>query len=179
MTPMDHVLTQRTIGWVASAHGLRGEVQIKPCDADVPWRKRLKQVILVQPHKTQQLALQSVRWQGSKLVVKFQEINTRGAAEALKGAELKALESDLPPLKADEFYTEDLVGLTVYSQDSGLPLGTVVDILSASATDFLEVSTPNLRDSVLVPFQDPFILHVDKVEKRVLIQGLDSLFEPV
>lgn len=124
----------------------------------------------------QEVEIQSARWQRDAIVVKFCSISSRNEAELLKGYELKAPESLLPKLEENEFYLEDLIGLSVKSLDSGRELGVLRDVLSSSAGDFLEVEVFNNREPVLVPFQEVFVPEVDLASKTIRIQGLDSLF---
>jgi 16S rRNA processing protein RimM len=105
-------------------------------------------------------------------------ITSREAAEQARGSELKVPETQLPPLEADEYYLDDLRHLTVKSQETGQILGTVQEILSSTAGEFLEVVSPHLTEPVLVSFCHAFVPHVDLADKTLYVTGLDSLFTP-
>ncbi len=167
----------RTIGKITGLHGLRGEVTVKPNDIEATWPNQLKSVYVFKPTGSFEMDIQSARWQKTKIILSFKDINTREEAEKLVGAELKVLESNLPKLENDEFYVDELIGLTAKSNDSGETLGVIKDILSSDAGDFLEIKTEQLSEPVLIPFQDAFVHQINKADKTILIAGLDSLFK--
>jgi ribosomal 30S subunit maturation factor RimM len=82
-------------------------------------------------------------------------------------AKLWLARKDLPPLKADEFYLADLIGLPVerLRPDGRLqPLGTVIALTSNGAQDLLEVEyeVPGRRpDTWLLPVLPQFIVEVE------------------
>jgi len=69
-------------------------------------------------------------------LVAFAGIDTREQADALRGQQVEALRSELPPLEQDEWYAVDLIGLQAVRPD-GTPLGTVADIADYGAGDIL------------------------------------------
>jgi 16S rRNA processing protein RimM len=167
----------KTIGKVMKPRGLQGEVCIKPWDEAAPWVGRLQRVYLYTLRDVKEMHIEKSWWQGEQVIMKFRGVSSREDVEKFLGAEVKALEADLPVLEEDEFYAEDLVGLCVKSQDSGEELGVVKEVLSSEAGDFLEVVAEGLSESVLVPFQEVFVPTVDQESRIIYIVGLDSLFK--
>ncbi len=170
--------TLRTIAVITDAHGLKGDVEIKPFDEDASWLGHLSQVYMFKPSGPVEMNIQSGRWQGRRVILKFAGVETRDDAEKLKGFTLKAIEADLPELDEDEFYADSLVGLKVTSHDSGKSLGVVTEVLSSAAGDFLEIQNETLSEPILIPFQTVFIPSVDRDRETIFITGLDNLFEP-
>jgi len=99
--------------------------------------------------------------------VQLAGVTDRDQAEALRGRELWLARKDLPPLKADEVYLADLIGLAVerVRQDGRVqPLGTVIALTSNGAQDLLEVEyeVPGRRpDTWLLPVLPQFIAEVE------------------
>ncbi|NJN30685.1 MAG: ribosome maturation factor RimM [Synechococcales cyanobacterium RM1_1_8] len=131
-----------TVGRIVAAQGMAGEVRVYP-ESDFPerflvpgdrWLRRSGQT---QPEPVQ---LQRGRYPPSKnlYVVKFQGIDYRDQAEALRDAELLVSQRDRPTLEDGEFHVMDLVGLAVFLQETGELIGHVVDLLSVG-NDLLEV----------------------------------------
>ena len=170
-------LTYRTVGKITGAHGIQGAVVVRPFEFEVPWLKTVQTFYAETPQGEQHLQVRQIKKQGEKVIVWFEQINTRNDAEGLKGLILKLPSSDLPPLAEDEYYIDDLVGLTVQSMDSGTIWGTVKEVLSATAGEYLEVHQDNKSQPVLIPFQSIFIPRVDQASRTIYVQGLDSLFE--
>jgi len=99
--------------------------------------------------------------------VQLAGITDRDQAEALRGRELWLARKDLPPLKADEVYLADLIGLTVERlrpEGRIQPLGTVIALTSNGAQDLLEVEyevAGRRPDTWLLPVLPQFLAEVE------------------
>lgn len=138
------------VGRIVAPHGVKGEVRIYP-DSDFPERFTTPgDRWLRTPNRPdlQPLTLVSGRFLEGKglYVVKFAEINQRYQAEAIRQGELLVPARDRPPLTADEFYVQDLVGLQVRLVGSEQMVGRVVDVFSAG-NDLLAVELAPAGDS--------------------------------
>jgi len=71
-------------------------------------------------------------------ILRLAGVDTREAAEALRGTELLAPRSVAPPLEDDEWWAEDLVGCRVV--DGARALGRVVRLLPLPSCEVLEVA---------------------------------------
>ena len=71
-------------------------------------------------------------------ILRLAGVDTREAAEALRGTELLAPRSVAPPLEDDEWWAEDLVGCLVVDGDRAL--GRVVRLLPLPSCEVLEVA---------------------------------------
>jgi 16S rRNA processing protein RimM len=83
-------------------------------------------------------------------VIAFAEVRDRGAAEALKGAELFVDREALPAPDEDEFYHADLIGLEARDAE-GRVLGKVLGVHNFGASDVIELVRPD-GDSVHLAF---------------------------
>ena len=93
-------------------------------------------------------------------------IDTREAAEALRGAEIRVDRSALPPAGEDEWYWADLEGLAVRNLE-GAPLGTVSGLMATGANDVLIVEGDRRR---LIPFLPGSHVHeVNLAERRLVV----------
>ena len=95
--------------------------------------------------------LLSVRDSGKTAVARFESIDDRSAAEALRGTLVEVDRSALPPLEAGEYYHADLIGLPAVDRD-GNAVGTVVAVENYGAGDLLEIELEGGRRS-LIPFK--------------------------
>jgi 16S rRNA processing protein RimM len=96
-------------------------------------------------------------------VVRLEGIGDRHQAETLRGCSLLVPASDRPPLEADEFYVDDLIGLRVMLQTTGEKIGEVTDVYSAG-NDLLEVTLQPPGDPprrVLIPFVPAIVPEVN------------------
>lgn len=124
-----------TLAVVAGAHGIAGEVRLKPFTDDLaPYRS----------FNGGALTLRGLRDGGAGPIARFAEVPDRTAAERLRGTELTVARSELPPLGEGEYYHADLIGLPCET-DAGEPVGRVVAVENFGAGDILEIEKPDGR----------------------------------
>ena len=147
------------LGRVLGAFGVRGELKLEsftePKSAIFryqPWRLRDAQ------GRERDLAEARGRETAKGVVATFPDVADRDAAEALRGAELYAPRSALPPPKPGEYYWVDLEGLRVVNLE-GADFGTVSHLFSTGANDVLVARGDRER---MIPFLEPdFVTSVD------------------
>lgn len=97
---------------------------------------------------------------------------------ALDKAKVFVLRNELRPLADDEWWTDDLIGLSVYTVD-GRNIGTISDVLDGP-TQLLEImpvgKTGNKR--ILVPFVSALVPAVDITQGRIEVVDLPGLLAP-
>lgn len=113
----------------------------------------------------------SVRDRG--LIVAFEGVETRQAAEALRGAVVTISASARRPLEPDEYWPDELVGLLAVDR-AGNVLGEVTGV-EFGGQDRLVVTTPGGTE-VLVPFVDALV--GDPEEGRIPLTPPEGLFDP-
>ncbi len=121
------------------------------------------------------LVVRAVRpYRDRGLLVAFEGITTRSAAERLRGTTVEVDAADLAGLEPGEWWTADLMGLEAVTPD-GTALGKVVDVIAGSQ-DRLVVQTPT-GEQVEVPFVDDLVDDPDG--KTIVIRPPEGLFGPV
>jgi 16S rRNA processing protein RimM len=94
---------------------------------------------------------------GSGVAVRLEGVDSRDAAQALNGAEVRVERAELPPTAPGEYYWHDLIGLDAYSL-AGVPLGRVAGILDMPAHPVLLLEGDRER---LVPLVKERLAGVD------------------
>ena len=146
-SPPDSVL----LAQIGAAHGIRGEVRIKPFgDADM-----LDRYGPLYDAQGRSYEITAMRPQKTVLVVRFKGIGSREAAEALNGVELFVDRSALPAPEEDEFYLSDLIGLQTVSPE-GEMLGKVVEVHDFGAGDILEIRLANGKSELFAFTRENF-----------------------
>ena len=87
---------------------------------------------------------------GSGVAVRLAGVDSREAAQALTGAEVRVERAALPPAAPGEYYWHDLIGLDAFSLQ-GVPLGRVAGILDLPAHPVLVLEGDRERLVPLVP----------------------------
>ena len=170
------------VGRIGKPHGLRGEVTID-VRTDEPDRRFTPGTTLrAQPPQGSASPLTSLtvsraRWHQTVLLLTFEEIDGRDAAEAARGIVLHAtLGPQDAPEDPEEFYDHQLIGLAAYDE-AGTHLGEVTAVVHGSAQDLLTIRTLDER-STLVPFVAALVPEVDVPAGRVVIADRPGLVTP-
>jgi len=148
------------VGAIVGAYGLQGELRVKSfCAeaADIGAYGPLSDAA-----RTRRLDLRVIGRVPGGLRVRIAGVDTREAAEALRGTALYAERARLPDPGEDEFYHADLIGLTV-RDTGGAELGRVVAIHNHGAGDILEIRAQGSGESLLLPFTRAVVPTVDLV----------------
>jgi 16S rRNA processing protein RimM len=153
------------IGKISSAHGIKGTVKIIPLTDDITRFYNLKYVYLCDNAASQKLAIQNVQLGKNIVFMKFNEINSRSEAESLKNTFLYVDRVHAVPLEDDEYFIEDLIGLSAYDLNN-VNLGEISDIIQTGGVDVIVISgkkkylIPALKKNVSV-FIDQGMIKVD------------------
>lgn len=135
------------IGVISSAHGIKGDILIKPY-TEKP--ENLANLPIVDKNG-ESLSIKIIRInQKNELICKIQNCNDRNYAETLKGTKLYCSRDDLPTPPEEEFYVEDLRGLEVLDE-SGKAIGTILEVANYGAGDIIEIKF-NDDTSEMFPF---------------------------
>lgn len=166
------------VGRIGKAHGIRGDVTIE-VRTDEPERRFAEgSALLVQHDAHPPLVVTSARDHSGRLLVKFDGVDDRNAAEALRGLLLEAdVDPDELPDDEDEYYDRQLIGLAAQTKD-GLELGTISDVVHLPGHDLLAVHS-DLFGEVLVPFVQEIVTEVDLLEGVIVMDPPGGLFGEV
>jgi 16S rRNA processing protein RimM len=171
------------IGYIASAHGLKGEVKVTSL-TDFPERfttsgERL--IVSADQQKQTLIQLVSGRYLPGKnqFIIRLEGITDRTQAEGLQGCQIWANNSDRPDLPDDEYHISQLINLSVYLQETGQLIGKIVDVFLAG-NDLLEIELISQETSskkVLIPFVKEIVPIVDIENQRLEITPPDGLLD--
>lgn len=158
------------VGTVARAHGLTGEVVVDSW-SDAPERFAAGSVLDAKlsgdagpaaadaaAGATKRLRVKASRPFGERLLVRFEGIESRTDAEALRGVDLTIPRREAKPLPEGEHYRFELVGLRAKTS-AGEPIGEVAEVFTTGANDVLVVRGE--RGEILIPVIPGVIVSVD------------------
>jgi 16S rRNA processing protein RimM len=167
-----------TVGRIARPHGVKGEVVVE-VRTDEPEQRYAVGACLVTEApdgRSGDLTIAASRQHQGRLIVAFEGVADRDAADALRGMLLQVdADQVIPPDDPDEFLDHQLVGLVAVTV-GGETVGEVVSIDHAPAADLLVVRRPG-GGTVLVPFVAAIVPEVDLDGGRVLVDPPAGLFE--
>lgn len=133
---------------IGAPHGVRGELRVKSLTADPLALGDYGPLFAADGSR---FTVAAIRPAKTVVVVRFEEIASREAADAVTGTELFIDRSALPAeMEEDEFYQADLIGLAA-RDETGAQLGKVTAVQNFGGGDIVEIALPG-RGSVMIPF---------------------------
>jgi 16S rRNA processing protein RimM len=166
---------------IRNAQGIRGEVVVEPLtDAPDAVFASGRRVFVgdttggMKPGSETSLAIEASRPFKGGFIVKFESLADRNAAELLRGRYLLAPFEELEPLREDEVYLHDLIGMSV-ALDTGERVGEVKSYYELPQGLTLDVSTE--KGSVLVPYRPEIVERIDGEAGTVVVRSSVGLFE--
>jgi len=139
---------------VAGARGVKGELRLKLFSDSIDSLSRHEALYIGGVERR----LLAVRASGKTAVARFEGLDDRAAAEAVRGALVEVERSALPALEEGEYYHADLIGLAAFDTD-GNAVGTVVAVENYGAGDLLDIEGKDGKRA-LIPFR-PGIADLD------------------
>jgi 16S rRNA processing protein RimM len=157
-------------GVLGRAHGIRGEIVLRPYNPDGVPIHDLELPLSVElgrgDRRERRTLVRARPFQGDALVA-FEGVVDRDAAAALTGAEVYLPRAALPPPSEDEVYVEDLLGCSVYDLRGKLR-GKVAGAFWNGGQDVLTVRDEQ-GGELLVPAVPDFIREIDLEQRRLVI----------
>ena len=151
------------IGVVATPHGVRGTLRVKPTGSGRHLREGVEPLV----GEVRRRILKA-RETPKGFLVDVEGVEDRAGAAALRGVEVVLDRAELDAPEPDEFYVGDLVGLEAYDAESGEHVGAVVHVFPTPAHDVLVVCKDD--EEVYVPFTLEHVPEVDAEGGRVSVK---------
>ncbi|WP_121060482.1 ribosome maturation factor RimM [Chachezhania antarctica] len=161
------------VGAIAGAYGVRGEVRLKSFCADPAAIADYAPLSTEDGAHSYSVSLTGQTKNG--FTAHLGGVQSKEAADALKGVRLFAPRDRLPALDEEEYYHADLIGLEVVDT-GGTVLGHVKAVMNHGADDLLEVYGPGMKATVLIPFTLAAVPTVDLASGRIVADPPEGLF---
>lgn len=166
-----------SVGRIVKSHGLRGEVVVRALTDDPGRFKHFDEIVATAKDGTSSvLKLAFVRTnerQGSsKVHLRFEGVESREQADALRGQVLSVHREELP-LGEDEYFLFDLAGLEV-TTNVGEEVGFVKEVRRYPGQDIIVVASTDGRES-LIPDVPEFVDKSHMDEGRLVVTPIEGL----
>jgi len=160
------------VATVIKSHGLKGLLKVR-VETDNP--KRFlpgESLLLVLANRIQEATVESFTPQNKYGLLKLAEISSIEQADPWRGAELAIPDSRLEPLEPGRYYTFQLLGISVISQDNQ-QLGVLSRIEDMPSGDIYLVKGP--KGEFYIPAQGDIIQQIDLDKKVMVIRDAEGL----
>jgi 16S rRNA processing protein RimM len=154
------------VAQIGAAHGLKGKVRLRS------FTQEPTDFATYGPLETEdgsrQLEVEETRFATDHFTVKFDGVDDRNAAEALRNVNLYVAREKLPAVAEDDtFYHADLVGLSAVTRDKSA-VGEVIAVQNFGAGDILEIKRAD-GSVLMLPFTEAAVPQIDLAGGIVVI----------
>jgi 16S rRNA processing protein RimM len=164
---------------IARAHGVRGEVRLRPFNRDSDLLLRLEEVLVRCADGTErEMDVEWARPAHDAVLMKLSSVTDRDGAAELRGALVCARRGRFPPLGEGEFYACDVEGAHVIverPQESAREVGHVRALQRGPGADVLVVDPRDGGPPWQVPLVGQFVRKVDVLLGVVTLVTLDGV----
>jgi 16S rRNA processing protein RimM len=167
---------QLVVGRIGRAHGIKGEVSVEVRTDEPELRLAPGAVLATDPASAGPLTIATGRVHSGRLMLRFEGVADRTAAEGLRGTLLIAeVDPRQTPEDPEEFYDHQLIDLDVVTAD-GREVGRIAEVTHLPYQDLLVVRRPD-GGEVLVPFVSEIVPEIDLDEQRAVITPPPGLLD--
>ncbi|MGA5324170.1 ribosome maturation factor RimM [Streptomyces seoulensis] len=167
---------QLVVARIGRAHGIKGEVTVEVRTDEPESRLAPGAVLATDPASTGPLTIATGRVHSGRLLLRFEGVDDRTGAEALRNTLLIAdVDPEEMPEDEDEYYDHQLIDLDVVTED-GTEVGRITEISHLPSQDLFIVERPD-GSEVLIPFVAEIVSEIDLDEQRAVITPPPGLID--
>lgn len=157
-----------TVGRALAPVGLAGEIKVEPFTDVIALFSKKRSLWLA----GERFEVERAQRRKQQLHVKLVGVDSREAAEALRGQSIEVPKSLLEPLPVGQYYRFEIIGMQVYDARRGR-LGEIRQVLTTGANDVYVVEGE--RGEVLLPAIDDVIKEVDIAGGRMTVDLMEGM----
>ncbi|MFJ5142385.1 ribosome maturation factor RimM [Streptomyces sp. NPDC088707] len=167
---------QLVVARIGRAHGIKGEVTVEVRTDEPELRLGPGAVLLTDPAAAGPLTIETGRVHSGRLLLRFEGVRDRNAAEALRNILLIAeIDPTEMPEEEDEYYDHQLMDLDVVLAD-GTEIGRITEISHLPSQDLFIVERPDGTE-LMIPFVESIVTEIDLEEQRAVIDPPPGLID--
>jgi 16S rRNA processing protein RimM len=145
---------------------VRGELRVV-LETDFPQRfDHLRGAYLVRAGRVAAIEIRSHRPHQGGLLMMIGGVDTRQAAEDLRGSQIAVTRAEAMPLGPDHYYVFEIIGLRVRTTDRR-PLGVVTEVIQGPANDTYVVRGG--KREILIPAVREFVRSIDRAAGEMVV----------
>ncbi|CAN5589640.1 hypothetical protein BH23CHL4_BH23CHL4_23290 [soil metagenome] len=169
-TPIDQV--RLAVGLVIGAHGLQGELKVRPLTGDPDQFETFQQFYV--GDESQPRKVRGVRFHAGNVLLRLTGITSPDAVNQLRGAVLRVPGTAVRPLEEGEFFLYQLIGLEARTEQGDV-IGVVVDLMETGAADVLVIEDQATRQQTLLPNLPDVVLEIEPGHGFMIVRPLEYL----
>ncbi|MFF3456611.1 ribosome maturation factor RimM [Streptomyces sp. NPDC002730] len=167
---------QLVVARIGRAHGIKGEVTVEVRTDEPELRLGPGAVLATDPASAGPLTIETGRVHSGRLLLRFEGVRDRNAAEALRNILLIAeVDPEELPEDPEEFYDHQLMDLDVVLAD-GTEIGRITEIIHMPSQDLFIVERSD-GSELMIPFVEAIVTEIDLEKQRAVISPPPGLID--
>ncbi len=158
------------IGIICCAHGIKGEMKIKPLTDFLKRFIKMNDVVI----NGKKYNIEKVAQIKNKeyFLIKLANINDRTSAERFNNQYLEITQNELTPLSEGTYYIFEIIGCKVYEEKR--LLGKIIDVYRTISNDIYIVESEQ-NECILIPAIKRVVKHIDIINKQIKVKILKEI----
>lgn len=163
------------LGRFLKPHGVRGELKFDPyMSADVDPGGITHGVVKSAPgFEEAELSISSGRAAGKLWILHPDGVNSPQEAARFTNREFWVERSQLPPLPEGQYFSQDIIGCSVFDEDGG-EIGVIDGIIRTGANDVWQIAR-STGGEILIPVIPDVVRSVDIENRKLIVRLMDGL----
>ena len=164
------------LGKITKPYSFKGEVVLwMDVDDSAPYESVdtlwLPQQSILVPY-----AVESLRRNKDRFVVRLADVNSEAAAKQLSGKDVWLPLAEMAPMEDGKFYFHEVQGWTAIDRSSGEAVATIVHVVDQGAYPMLEVEFDNGNQG-FIPLPDHVKVDVKREEQQLVLDLPEGLLD--
>lgn len=164
------MVTPIVVGRFGKAFGVLGWIKVISFTTPRENILKFKPWLIQKDHLWEEIDFEKGKKHVDSIIVKLPNYNSPEKVRQLTNAKIGVWRKQLPKLKKDEYYWDDLIGLKVINQQ-GIDLGMVQSLIATGSNDVLVVIG---KRRCLIPYISHVINKVDLARKIILVDWAEE-----
>ena len=164
------------LGKITKPYSFRGEVVLwMDVDDSEPY-EGVNTLWLPQQGILVPYAVESLRRNKDRFVVRLADVNTETAAKQLSGKDVWLPLAEMAPMEDGKFYFHEVQGWTAIDRSTGDAVATIVHVVDQGAYPMLEVEFDNGNQG-FIPLPDHVQVDVKREEQKLVLDLPEGLLD--
>lgn len=164
------------LGKITKPYSFKGEVVLwMDVDDSAPY-EGVDTLWLPQQSALVPYAVESLRRNKDRFVVRLSDVNTEAAAKQLSGKDVWLPLTEMAPMEEGKFYFHEVQGWTAIDRSTGNAVATIVHVVDQGAYPMLEVEFDNGNQGY-IPLPEHVKVDVKREEQKLVLDLPEGLLD--
>jgi len=163
------------LGRFLKPHGVNGELKFEPYLPDDIGPDEISGGLVraAHGHEEEEITIASGRVAGKLWLLRPEGVDSPEEAAGFTNREFWVERSQLPPLPEGQYFSQDILGSSVFDED-GSEIGVIDNIIPTGANDVWQIARTG-GGEILIPVIPDVVRDVDIENRKIVVKLMDGL----